>query len=507
MAMSDPRTTPARPAPSGLTSNLVNPHSTGYQQTTCNILCLIFVTMFVGMRIYTRIRLVKCVSWDDCKCSEWVSWRREKGVDEKIDLIILATLVFYADAGLFQYIVKVGLGKHLWDVSAADFSPTFLEVWTFAAMIYSVSMLLIKMSILMLYRRLFPINNFKYLWWVCAFCTVGYGLGALFSSLFACVPVRANWDLNIEPTRCINKKAFYIGNGVMNIFSKSYDILTLLMQRANDVTLADLLILCLPIPIVWRLTLELRQKIILSVVFTLGSISCVISLVRLLSIITWIHVGDADITYTLQSIVAWSEIELAACIICANAPCLRPFFTTHLPFLSLSANSASTAPSSTHPHPTTIGGKRSRAISPYPNDMDAIFDGTQDVELENYDVEICASSSSSPEEVHKRGITTKHSYAKHGYKPSTGNMTIVSVSRTGGQGGGISRVGSRRTSSDEDSCSGKSVVLIGRQGSLRSIGEERRGRGMGREGRGEEEEEGRIVVHTTYQVQTVREDV
>lgn len=84
-------------------------------------------------------------------------------------------------------------GKHLWDVSAANFSPTFLEVWTFAAMIYSVCMLLIKMSILMLYRRLFPIENFRYLWWMCAFCTVGYGLGAIFSSLFACVPVRANW--------------------------------------------------------------------------------------------------------------------------------------------------------------------------------------------------------------------------------------------------------------------------------------------------------------------------
>lgn len=31
------------------------------------------------------------------------------------------------------------------------------------------------------------------------------------------------------------------------------------------------MILALPIPIVWRLSLELRQKIILSVVFTLGS--------------------------------------------------------------------------------------------------------------------------------------------------------------------------------------------------------------------------------------------
>lgn len=60
-------------------------------------------------------------------------------------------------------------------------------------MIYSVCMLIVKMSVLMLYRRLFPIENFRYLWWICAFCTVGYGLGAIFSSLFACVPVRANW--------------------------------------------------------------------------------------------------------------------------------------------------------------------------------------------------------------------------------------------------------------------------------------------------------------------------
>ncbi|KEQ77812.1 hypothetical protein M436DRAFT_36696, partial [Aureobasidium namibiae CBS 147.97] len=286
--MSDPSTTPARMPPPGVTSNFINPVNTGYQQTICNVLCSIFVAIFVGTRIYTRIKLVKCVSWDDY-------------------LIILAALVFYAEVGCFQYIVQVGLGRHLWDVSAERFSPTFLEVWTFGAMIYSVCMLLTKMSILMLYRRLFPIDNFRYLWWMCVFCTMGYGLGAIFSSLFACVPVRAQWDLTISASRCINKQAFYIGNGVMNIIT-------------------DLMILALPIPIVWRLTLELRQKIILSVVFTLGSISCVISLVRLLSIVTWIRVGNSDITYTLQPIVAWSEIELAACIICANAPCLRPFF-------------------------------------------------------------------------------------------------------------------------------------------------------------------------------------
>ncbi|THX83959.1 hypothetical protein D6D04_02679 [Aureobasidium pullulans] len=378
--MSDPNTIPARLPPPGYTSNLINPHSTGYQQTICNVICVIFVTLFVGMRIYTRIRLVKCVSWDDY-------------------LIALATLVFYADVGLFQYIVKVGLGKHLWDVSAASFSPTFLEVWTFAAMIYSISMLFIKM------------------------------------------------DLTVEADRCIDKKAFYIGNGVMNIIS---------------------------------------------------SISCVISLVRLLSIITWIRVGDADITYTLQSIVVWSEIELSACIICANAPCLRPFFTTHLPFLSLSAHTNHSSsktgnPSQIHQYPTTIGGKRSRAISPYPNDMDAIFDGTQDVELENYDVESSAGGSVG-------GDQPKHSYAKHGYKPSTGNKTIVSVTKAGSRGGG-SRGGSFDDAEDKRS------VGVGRQQSLRSIGEERRGRILGDRAGSEFGEEGGIVVHTSYHVQTVREDV
>lgn len=35
----------------------------------------------------------------------------------------------------------------------------------------------------------------------------------------------ADWcpyrDLTIAPSRCINKQAFYLGNGVMNIISKS----------------------------------------------------------------------------------------------------------------------------------------------------------------------------------------------------------------------------------------------------------------------------------------------
>jgi len=34
--------------------------------------------------------------------------------------------------------------------------------------------------------------------------------------------VREYRDLTISASRCINKQAFYIGNGVMNIISKFY---------------------------------------------------------------------------------------------------------------------------------------------------------------------------------------------------------------------------------------------------------------------------------------------
>lgn len=109
----------------------------------------------------------------------------------------------------------------------------------------------------------------------------------------------------------------------------------------------------------------------------------------------------------------------------------------------------------------------------------------------------------------------KHSFAKHGYKPSTGNVTIVSVSlqKTG------SRSTSRKSSFSSASEEGGFAKSVSRQQSLRSIGEERRGRrrslgeerrprrgtvGQRRRGDGDE---GGIVVETTYAVQSAREEV
>lgn len=94
-------------------------------------------------------------------------------------------------------------------------------------------------------------------------------------------------NLWIESDYCINTAAFYIANGVMN-------------------SVSDLLILALPIPVIWGLSLARRQKIHLCMMFGVGGVSCVISIMRLKSIIIFLHHGNSDTTYDIVDINIWS---------------------------------------------------------------------------------------------------------------------------------------------------------------------------------------------------------
>lgn len=57
---------PAARPPQGTTSNLDDPVSRAYQITICNVVCLFVVCIIVGVRLFTRIRIVKSVGIDDC---------------------------------------------------------------------------------------------------------------------------------------------------------------------------------------------------------------------------------------------------------------------------------------------------------------------------------------------------------------------------------------------------------------------------------------------------------
>lgn len=121
-----------------------------------------------------------------------------------------------------------------------------------ADMVYLVTLLGYKMSILILYLRLFAVNRtFRYITWSMMFFVCGYLMANLWTQIFGCSPRSKYWEPG-TPGHCINYTRAGLAYGSMNIIS-------------------DLLILILPIPLVWQLKLSRREKVGISVIFMSGT--------------------------------------------------------------------------------------------------------------------------------------------------------------------------------------------------------------------------------------------
>lgn len=58
---------PGLPPPPGVTPNFVNPESVTGQAHVVFVMCLVFSTLFVFLRMYTKLILLKSHGWEDCE--------------------------------------------------------------------------------------------------------------------------------------------------------------------------------------------------------------------------------------------------------------------------------------------------------------------------------------------------------------------------------------------------------------------------------------------------------
>ena len=107
--------------------------------------------------------------------------------------MIVSLLICVTAIALYQALVHLGMGRHLWDIPLAQFSPHFLKLYLIASVFYSASMLSIKVAIMLLYRRLFPIQNFIWRWWAVFLFAVGYSVAGILTEIFDCTPVHFQW--------------------------------------------------------------------------------------------------------------------------------------------------------------------------------------------------------------------------------------------------------------------------------------------------------------------------
>ena len=81
------------------------------------------------------------------------------------------------------------------------------------------------------------------------------------ASILDCVPVSNYWDISSDPDTCVNEGAAVIAAGSINSFS-------------------DFLCTITPIPLVANLSLPLRQRVALVVLFSLGFVVTGAGIVR-----------------------------------------------------------------------------------------------------------------------------------------------------------------------------------------------------------------------------------
>ena len=111
----------------------------------------------------------------------------------------------------------------------------------------------VKLSILMLYLRLFGVNKkFRIACYSIMALVVGYLVASTLAYIFGCSPLDKTWNISIEGT-CIDDVSLDFAIGGLSV-------------------LTDTLIFILPLPMVWRLHVSMSHKIALVAVFATGSL-------------------------------------------------------------------------------------------------------------------------------------------------------------------------------------------------------------------------------------------
>ena len=110
---------------------------------------------------------------------------------------------------------------------------------------------------------------------------------------------------------CVHQVPFYYGNSITDL-------------------LTDVMVLVLPLPMIARLQMPLKQKMAVAGMFLLGTLVCVTSAVRLgvfLKLIPEFPKHLSDITYHQAPLGYWSLIEGSLSVVSACLPTLRPLFS------------------------------------------------------------------------------------------------------------------------------------------------------------------------------------
>ncbi len=128
-----------------------------------------------------------------------------------------------------------------------------------------------------MYLRIFTAATaFRYAVYVVSVFVTGYGMATVLTNLFSCSPVAGSWEVQYATTaKCINRPNFYLAQAALGI-------------------VADVATVVIPIPAISKLHMDTRKKVGVMILLSMGGFVCVVSMIRLRSLIAMMH--NADLT-------------------------------------------------------------------------------------------------------------------------------------------------------------------------------------------------------------------
>ena len=119
---------------------------------------------------------------------------------------------------------------------------------------YSLTIAMVKISVLLLYRRVFDTLKFRRATVIIGIACTSWLIATLLCLAFQCHTNAERYDADsLFSDQCIDMKAYWAA------------------VTGSNMAL-DLIILCMPLYMVWNLRLSTRQKVALSGIFALGAL-------------------------------------------------------------------------------------------------------------------------------------------------------------------------------------------------------------------------------------------
>lgn len=223
-------------------------------------------------------------------------------------LILGATLFYMGTIPLYIVNTILGFGKHFWHIDPLRIR-ILLIIFYIGELSYLATMPLIKLSILFFYLRIFTRPGFRLTVWIMIVFVGSAGVAFVVTGMVQCLPIGGSFDRSIQ-AKCIDLNAVAYANGGIGIFQ-------------------DVIILLLPFPEVVYLNMRKRKKVILILMFLLGTFAVLTSILRLPSLHTF--ATSTDQTWDNQTGSIWSLAEQSVAMMCACMPAIRKLLASYLP--------------------------------------------------------------------------------------------------------------------------------------------------------------------------------